>query len=545
LSYYLDFQANESFLETAVGYDNIAKLGASLGYKASGSPAAIGTVAMYLSLPANSVGTGPNTDYLPIIRRGTTFIGSNGVTYSLIDDVIINSTNSEIRKSKINENSPFEYVVKTYGKVISGNLETFNVTIGDFQKFRKIQVGENDVTEVVSVFDSEGHEYYEVDYLTQNIIYRSVVNLNEDKNETQFLFKPFSVARRFVVVNEAGATYLQFGGASDDPVSDSQNKLLDPSTVVLDIYGKDYITDKTFDPSVLVSTDKLGTAPVNTILTITVRKNLPINNSAAANGVANVGTVILDYQNPENLDASVRFSIKRSMRVQNENPILGQTADSFTNDELKTKVYGSLSAQGRAVTEGDYKALCYNMPSKFGSIKRVKIARDMNELKRNLNLYVVSDNSFGELVNTNSTTKTNLKNWLAKNKMINDTIDILDAKIVNFGIYFTIMTDQNYSKYDVLTNALTAVKSEFSIKMDIGESVAISRIYEALRGVSGIVDVRDVFFTQKLPLTNSSYSPFSFNFDENLTPDGRFLKVPKNVIMEIKFPDADIEGKII
>ena len=81
--------------------------------------------------------------------------------------------------------------------------------------------------------------------------------------------------------------------------------------------------------------------------------------------------------------------------------------------------------------------------------------------------------------------------------------------------------------------------------MDIGESVAISRIYEALRGVSGIVDVRDVFFTQKLPLTNSSYSPFSFNFDENLTPDGRFLKVPKNVIMEIKFPDADIEGKII
>ena len=33
LSFYLDYQANESFLDTAVEYDNIIRLGEQVGYK--------------------------------------------------------------------------------------------------------------------------------------------------------------------------------------------------------------------------------------------------------------------------------------------------------------------------------------------------------------------------------------------------------------------------------------------------------------------------------------------------------------------------------
>ena len=43
LSFYLDYQANESFLDTATEYDNILKLGKQLGYKFRGNPSSYGT----------------------------------------------------------------------------------------------------------------------------------------------------------------------------------------------------------------------------------------------------------------------------------------------------------------------------------------------------------------------------------------------------------------------------------------------------------------------------------------------------------------------
>ena len=53
--------------------------------------------------------------------------------------------------------------------------------------------------------------------------------------------------------------------------------------------------------------------------------------------------------------------------------------------------------QNRAVTQADYENLAYRMHSKFGSIKRVSVQRDPDSQKRNLNMYVVSENSFGKL----------------------------------------------------------------------------------------------------------------------------------------------------
>ncbi len=43
LSFYLDFQANESFLNTALEYDNIVKLGRQAGFKFRGNPSSYGT----------------------------------------------------------------------------------------------------------------------------------------------------------------------------------------------------------------------------------------------------------------------------------------------------------------------------------------------------------------------------------------------------------------------------------------------------------------------------------------------------------------------
>ena len=39
------------------------------------------------------------------------------------------------------------------------------------------------------------------------------------------------------------------------------------------MHGKDHITDKSFDPNNLISSDKLGVGPANTTLTVIFRTN--------------------------------------------------------------------------------------------------------------------------------------------------------------------------------------------------------------------------------------------------------------------------------
>jgi hypothetical protein len=41
------------------------------------------------------------------------------------------------------------------------------------------------------------------------------------------------------------------------------------------------------------------------------------------------------------------------------------------------------------------------------------------------------------------------------------------------------------------------------------------------------------------------YSDASYSFKENTSADNRYIKVPLNVIMELKYPNEDIKGTII
>jgi hypothetical protein len=41
------------------------------------------------------------------------------------------------------------------------------------------------------------------------------------------------------------------------------------------------------------------------------------------------------------------------------------------------------------------------------------------------------------------------------------------------------------------------------------------------------------------------YSTTKFNFDQNISADGTLLVVPKNVVLELKYPNADIRGSAV
>jgi hypothetical protein len=541
LSFYLDYNVNESFLDTALEFENILKIGRQLGYKFPGNPAAFGQVELYIIVPALATGIGPDPRYLPFLKRGTTFSSINGSSYALTENINFNDEKNEVVVARANSTTgaPISYAVKTAGQVISGIIDEEEVVVGNFEKFLNIELQATNITEIVSVTDAEGNEYYEVDHLTQDVVYTATVNRGSDNTVTQSKMVPLVVPRRFTAIRDRNLTSLQFGfGTMVD--SDSVEPLIDPSKIVVKQHGKDYFTATGFDPTNLLKTDKLGVVPSNTTLTVTYRVNDSTNVNATANTITNVSSPIFEFADEVSLNAGEVTNVIASLEVNNNEPIVGSITTP-TSEELKNRIFGAYSSQSRAVTESDYKILCYSMPAQFGAIKRVNVNRDPTSLKRNLNLYVLSEDAFGNLTAANSTIKENLKTWLNSNRMINDTIDILDGKIINIGIEYTAIAGLDANKYDLLEEANLRLVDFYNKKMELGDPFYITDVFNQINKLEGIIDVSRVKITHK---TGANYSDQAFNIDDSYSDDGRYLIAPANAVFEIKFPDTDIKGTI-
>jgi len=183
------------------------------------------------------------------------------------------------------------------------------------------------------------------------------------------------------------------------------------------------------------------------------------------------------------------------------------------------------------------------VPSKYGKFKRVAIELDTDSYnQRNLNYYTISENSDGHLTQSNITLKSNLKTWVNQYKMINDTIDVLDAKIANIGIEFIGKPFPGVNKYDILNECNRILRIAFTKTFDIGEPIVITDIYQILKSVPDLLDVVKAKVVLK---GGGSYADSPISIEEALSADGRFVIPPTNTIFEIKFPDKDIGGTII
>ena len=449
LSFYMDYNVNESFLDTAYQFNNILRHGKVLGYKFTGRPSTYGTAAFFVQVPATSVGLGVNRNYAPILKRGSVFQSSTGLSYTLMENINFADSRHPIVVGVTNATgAPLNYVIKAYGRVVSGQLMTEQINVGAFQKFARLRMSTSNVSEIISVFDSDGNEYFEVDYLAQDMIYKEISNTNYTNDNVPSILKPFLVSRKFTVERNGPVVSLQFGSGKES----SADIAADPQSVSMDVFGKSYVTSKSFDPTRLSENEALGIVPENTTLTVTMRVTNPGNSNIAAGQLNGVTSAKMDFADKTILNSGQMQAVRDSLEVENELPITGDVRNA-TSEEIKQRIYDTFPTQNRAVTQADYENLAYRMHSKFGSIKRVSVQRDPDSQKRNLNMYVISEDTFGKLEKTNSTIKRNLKIWLNQYRMINDTIDILDPYIINLGIEFSIKTvpgaDKKWSLEDV------------------------------------------------------------------------------------------------
>lgn len=541
LSFYLDYSVNESFLDTAIEYDNVLKLGRQMGYRFNPAVASVGEAVFYIIVPAASVGSGPDTNYMPILKRGTSLSSIDNIAFVLNEDVNFANPNNELVIAEVNSDTGaiISYAVKASGQVVSGRTKQESLVVGKFQKFLKLSLSGDNITEIVSVTDSEGNEYYEVDYLSQDTIYKPTLNRGDNNTITQNLLRPFVVPRRFTIERTQRDTFLQFGFGTENTTL-ATDSVVDPSKVVLKVHGKDYVSDASIDPGNFLKTDKFGVAPSNTTLTVLYRVNDSDDVNVSANALTNVDTPIWDFEKLSTLNSNTLSGVTNSLEVNNGEPITGDVTLP-TTEELKQRIYNVFSSQNRAVTSEDYRSLCYAMPAQYGGIKRINIVRDSSSLRRNLNLYVLSEAADGSLIVTNSTIKQNLKQWLSQGKMISDTIDILDAKIINIGIEFTAIAALDSNKFDVLNDAINKLAGYYASKFQIGQPFYVADIYTQLNKMDGIIDVTRVNIVQKSGL---NYADTPVDINSLYSADGSYIDCPKNVVFEIKYTGADIKGTI-
>ena len=513
LSFYLDYQANESFLDTAIEYDNIIRLGEQVGYKDPLRGNSFGVISLYVLVPVTTDGSSPDLDYLPVLAKGSKFVSQAGQVFGLIDDIDFGNPDNEIVVATTNATTgaPTAFAVKALGRVISGETKQEIVNVGAFTRFLTVPLSDPNITEIVSITDSEGHEYFEVDYLSQDTIFRSVVN--KDASTRKYvpnIIVTSAVPRRFTTFKRNNQIFIKFGYGSESSLKTDNTS--HPSNVVLKMHGRDYESDLTLDPSKLLESDKFGIAPADTTLSIVFRTNSVDDVNVASRALNGVSEPLFIFGQNATDTGQINF-VRDSLEVINEEPITGDVSIPTVN-ELKQRINDVFASQNRAVTAEDYEALIYRMPAKFGRIRRAKIVRDQDSFKRNLNLYLLSEDADGFFI---------------------------DPRIVNIRINFTAVIDYSQDKFEALNVAITEIQEIFAEKMDIGQPIYITKIYDRLNNLEEIVDVTNVEITNQ---SGGDYSDSSLNLKQYISADGRILYAPENVVYELKFPDLDIKGTV-
>ena len=532
LSFYLDYQVNELFLDSTSEMDNVIRIARQMGYKHRYSTVSQGVVSFFIAVPEDL-----DLSLYPTLSRGASIVSDSGNRFTLTEDV--NFSNFEQEQVALLPGNVRKKILKASGRVVSGLTEVKTFNIGAFKKFQTLRIARGNIFEIVSVTDSEGNRYFEVDNLAQNVIYRAVPNTGPDKTLAPFIMVPKVVDRRFMVQQDKNSTSLVFGYGSDPTLTTSV--VDDPKSVAIDFYGKDYISDKTFDPSRMIETDKFGIAPSNTTITVEYSYNDSNSMNADVDSLTTIRESFLTFPDQASPSDAVRGEIEGSIECTNLEPITGDTTP-LDIEETKMRVFQTFSSQNRAVTKEDYKALAYQMPGVFGSIRKCNIVQDFESKRRAINLYVLSENSDGTLVKANSSVKRNLKTWITKYKMINDTIDIMDGEFVNLGVEYVVMSNQEVPALELRSECDSRLAAELNTRsLELGEHFYLTRIYDTLRKIDGVLDVLEVTLYR---VTGNEYSDTYFDVRQQMSPDGRYLIAPHNVAFEFKDISKNIIGGI-
>jgi hypothetical protein len=551
MSYYIDHQFQELDLTEAVETKNVERLVRNAGVKITGASPAVVDVEFYMQIPAIKSADQyiPDASKCPIIKAGTIVSSGSGIKFTLVDDIHMGELDSAgnivaqyATMTSDSNGNPKSFSVKKSGTCVSAStyVESFSIP-NKFKQFRTITLGSANVSEIVSIVDAEGNEYYEVQSLTQDTVFRRVINISGDQDIVPENLELIPAPRRFISTtsNITKKTSVRFGGGS--ALSTSDDIMPDPSSLSLPLYGeRKTLSSFTIDPNRLISTTTLGISPQNTTLKVMYRAGGGVSHNVADKSIRNVFSLVTKFK--ASVSTSEISSIRSSLEVIN--PLRAAGGESApTIDELRSIAIANRNSQDRIVTKQDLIARVYTMPNKFGRVFRVGVRSNPNNPLASV-ISIVSRDSDGNLSISPDTLKENLRVFLNESRLISDAIDIVDAPVVNLGVNYGIAISGNANPETVIQTVNTALPNYFVIEnFQIDQPIMVSDAANIILNIEDVVSLISLDFVNRTGIVSGNeYSGVSFSVRSN-TVKGMIM-CPEGGIFEIKYPNDDIVGSV-
>jgi hypothetical protein len=564
MSFYLDNQIQENFVQFARQQNNLYTLAYMLGYRPKVTGAATVDIDFYQQVPSLLSGSiySPDFRYALQIAENTS-VRSNlvGATSFLVQDPIDFSFSSssdptQVTIYSLNGDVPEFYLLKKTRKAISANIQTKEFTFGVPERFQTIEINDSNIIGILDIIDSDGNEWYEVPYLAQEMVFDTIKNTNPNdpntytnQGEVPYLLQLRKVPRRFVSrFVSPTALQLQFGAGTNTQNNDEE---IIPNTdnIGLGLPYKRSLLTTAFAPANFLYTDTYGISPYNTTLTVRyltgggVAANIPANSLTAISTTSNI-----KFQN-NNLDPVLAQTVFDSIAINNPAAASGGQ-DGDTTDEIRFNALSTFATQLRSVTQDDYLVRTLSLPSQYGTIAKAYIEPEKienllpGETPSILNLYVLAFDNNKKLKTASAALKQNLSTYLSQYRIVNDSVKIKNAFVINIGVEFDLIVLPEYNNNEVIFNCIQALKDYFDInKWQINEPIILRDLYVLLDKIEGVQTIKKIDIVNKVGIPNG-YSQYAYDIS-GATQNNVVYPSLDPMIFEVKYPDTDIRGRVV
>ena len=556
LSFYMDNQIQENFLQYARQPDNLYDMAYMYGYKPKVTGLAEVDIDFYQQVPAKLSGSEyiPDYDYALYIPSNTqvSTTGGSVVNFTIQDPVDFSISSSLDQTSEtiaaLSLGNPSYYLLKKTRKAYSGTITSTQFSVGAPQEFLTFDINDSNIAGILDVTDSDGEKWYEVDYLGQELIYDSLRNTNiNDPNssldtDAPFLLQTKQVQNRFAT-RFLNATTLQIQFGSGNPADTTEEVIPNPFNVGLGLPFEQNKLTAAYSPTNFIFTNTYGVSPTNTTLTIRYYTGGGVQSNVLANTTTNLNTSGIKFIQG-GLNSVTAQYVFDSLASTNPKGASGGK-DGDTIEEIRQNSISNFTTQLRNVTADDYLVRALSMPSKYGKISKAYTQKPKaDEANTTLDLYVLTEDANNKLTVASDTIKNNLKKYIEQYRMIGDTISIKDAFVVNFSVDFEIITYPNFNSNEVLESCIVALQTYFNIdRWQIAQPIIIPDLFVLLDQLDGVQTVKNVFINNKTG-TTKGYSQWAYDM-KGANQNGTIFPSLDPSIFELRYPNTDIKGRVV
>ena len=554
LSFYLDNQIQENFLQYARQSNNLYELAYMFGYKPKVTGLATSIISFYQLLPAITVGAEkvPDYNYALYVGENTSISTPNGVDFIIEDPVDFTVSGSLdptfVSIAQISNGEPTYFLLRKNRKSTSGTINSTTFSFGNYQEFPTVEINTSNIAEIIDIVDPDGNKWYEVDYLGQELIFDGIknTNINDPNNfenlDTPYILKTKQVQRRFTTrFLSQNQLQIQFG--SGKPEDNDEEVLPNPNNVGLGLpFERDKLTTA-YSPTNFIFTNTYGIAPSNTTLTVRYLAGGGVSSNVGANTLTNLNSDNVRFLK-NNLNVTTSNEIFSSLSTNNlEAASGGKDGDNI--EELRQNTISNFNSQMRNVTVDDYLVRALSMPGKYGIVSKAFTQKPkINESTSTLDMYILSYDINEKLNLASSSLKNNLKSYINQYKMAGDSLSIKDAFVINIGCEFELVTLPNFNNNEVLLKCVSTLQTYFNInRWQINQPIILRELYVLLDKINGVQTVKDIKIVNKAG-TNSGYSQYAYDIP-GATQNGTIYPSLDPSIFEIKYLNEDIKGKVV